>query len=287
MTTRDPFADREPTAPDATTDVLYTQDYGSSGTGGSMGTSGGGSGSQMQDTAQQVGQQAGEVVDQAKQTAGEVAGRVREQATSQLDTRKDQTADTLGSVAQALRQTGDQLNQQDQGAVAQYADQAAQQIERLSTYLRNRNVGDLVGEVERFARRQPAIFLGGAFALGLLGARFLKSSSQQAQMQGQGTGSYGYGGYGGYTGYRRGYTGGYTGGYARGYTGTAGYTGAQPGVELHESRGYDVDYRDAGTLTEQTEGTSGMAGTTGTTGTVRERVWTGTTLEESDANETR
>jgi hypothetical protein len=31
------------------------------------------------------------------------------------------------------------------------------------------------------ARRQPAVFIGSAFALGLVGARFLKSSRQQSE----------------------------------------------------------------------------------------------------------
>jgi hypothetical protein len=45
-----------------------------------------------------------------------------------------------------------------------------------------------VSEAEDFARRQPALFLGGAFALGLLGARFLKSSGQQASQGGSSQG---------------------------------------------------------------------------------------------------
>ena len=43
--------------------------------------------------------------------------------------------------------------------------------------IRNRDVGELVNEVQRFARRQPALFVGSAFAIGVIGARFLKSSS--------------------------------------------------------------------------------------------------------------
>jgi hypothetical protein len=35
-----------------------------------------------------------------------------------------------------------------------------------------------VDEVENFARRRPAMFLGGAFLLGLAATRFLKSSRQ-------------------------------------------------------------------------------------------------------------
>jgi hypothetical protein len=46
----------------------------------------------------------------------------------------------------------------------------------LSDYLRDKSLTDVVGDVERFARREPVIFVGGAFLIGLLGSRFLKSS---------------------------------------------------------------------------------------------------------------
>jgi hypothetical protein len=96
---------------------------------------------------------------------------------------KDRAAEGLGSVAQALRQTGQQLQGQNQEAFTSYIDRAASQVDRFSTYLQQKDMGQLVYDVERFARRQPALFLGGAFVLGLLGARFLKSSSpEQASM---------------------------------------------------------------------------------------------------------
>jgi hypothetical protein len=47
----------------------------------------------------------------------------------------------------------------------------------VSGYLEARDIQDLVGEAESLARRSPALFLGGAFTLGVLAARFLKSSS--------------------------------------------------------------------------------------------------------------
>jgi hypothetical protein len=47
-------------------------------------------------------------------------------------------------------------------------------------------VGELIGDVEQFARRSPALFLGGAFALGVLAARFVKSSSAAANPRPQG-----------------------------------------------------------------------------------------------------
>ena len=103
--------------------------------------------------------------------------RVRDRATAQLSTQKDRATDGLGSVAQAVRQSTQHLRQNKQDAIANYVEKAADQIDRFSTQLRNRDVGELVNEVQRFARRQPALFVGSAFAIGVIGARFLKSSS--------------------------------------------------------------------------------------------------------------
>jgi len=119
------------------------------------------------------------VIDQAKETISNVASQAGDKVASRLDTQKDRAADGLGSVAQTLRQTSDQLREQNNGAAVQeYISSAANQIDRLSGYLRSTNVNQMVNQVEQFARRQPALFLGGAFVLGLIGARFLKSSGQ-------------------------------------------------------------------------------------------------------------
>ena len=124
----------------------------------------------------QVKQTAGQVTHQAQQAAGQVAGQAREQVASRLADQKDRAAEGLSGVARALRQTGQQLRDQDQQGVTGYIDRAASQVERISGYLQNSDLGRLVDDVEGFARRQPAMFLGGALVLGLLGARFLKSS---------------------------------------------------------------------------------------------------------------
>ena len=107
-----------------------------------------------------------------------IVGRVRDQATAQLNTQKNKATDGLGSVAHAVRDTTQRLRQENHDTVARYVEQAADQIERFSTRLKDRDVGELVNEAQRLARRQPALFVGGAFAVGLLGARFLKSSAQ-------------------------------------------------------------------------------------------------------------
>jgi len=118
-------------------------------------------------------------LDRTNQMLSGAASQAGDKVASTIDSQKNRAADGLGSFAQALRQTGDQMRGQTQGApVDQYVASAASQIERFSGYLRSTNTKEIVRNVEDFARQQPALFIGGAFMLGLLGARFLKSSER-------------------------------------------------------------------------------------------------------------
>jgi ElaB/YqjD/DUF883 family membrane-anchored ribosome-binding protein len=127
---------------------------------------------------EQAKQQTQHVLQQTQQKAGQVVEQARTQVMDQLSSQKERAAGSLESVAQALRQTGQHLREQDQAPVAGFAEGAADTLERFTGYLNERNVDEMVREVENFARRQPGLFLAGAFALGFMAARFLKSSSQ-------------------------------------------------------------------------------------------------------------
>jgi ElaB/YqjD/DUF883 family membrane-anchored ribosome-binding protein len=105
---------------------------------------------------------------------------VRDTATSQLSSQKDRATDGLGSLARAVRQSTQSLRDHQQDTVAQYVEQAADRIEQFSSRLRDRDLGDLMRDADRFARRQPAIFIGAAFVVGVLAARFVKSSGSGA-----------------------------------------------------------------------------------------------------------
>ena len=122
---------------------------------------------------------------QAKQQANDLASRGGEQVKSQLANQKHDAAQRLTPITVALRETAQQLRKQGQAPVAQYADKTSDQVERFSGYLRETEVDELVDQARGFARGRPAIFLGGAVALGFLGARFLKSSSQEASSNGE------------------------------------------------------------------------------------------------------
>jgi ElaB/YqjD/DUF883 family membrane-anchored ribosome-binding protein len=114
-------------------------------------------------------------------SASGVLDRVRSSATAQLSSQKTRATDGLGSIAQAVRQTTQPLRDNKQDAIAQYVDKAADQIERFSAQLRDKDVSELVNDAQQFARRQPAMFIGAAFAVGVLTARFLKSSSAETR----------------------------------------------------------------------------------------------------------
>jgi hypothetical protein len=176
---------------------------------GSTGTTGGGTNESAEQVASTVGSvlrgdtgaatgAAKGIVSQVKETGGKVAsealGTVKEKATTKIDEQRTHLAQGLGSVAGTIRQVGETLrdsggDNQVASLTAQYGDTLARQVEQFSGYLDKHNVSDLMRDVESFARRNPAYFIGGAFLLGLLGARFLKSSSpNQALMQYEGGG---------------------------------------------------------------------------------------------------
>ncbi len=138
--------------------------------------------------------QANEMVDQAREGVSQMADRAMSGAEPRLEDGRMRLADGLQSVAQAFKTSGRELRDGQHSQIAQFTDQAADRVERLSSYLQARDVRSMMSEAQEMARREPALFLGAAFAAGLLGARFLKSaqsSGNTMQQQAPGSSSYG------------------------------------------------------------------------------------------------
>ena len=149
-----------------------------------------------------------QVVDQAKNTLQQA----RDRAGSSLGESKGQFADQFGTIAQALRRTTEHLRSEDQQRIAGLTDTVARQVEQVADYLRNKDARAMRQDLENLAKRQPALVLGGALVLGLIGARFLKSSERRGSRQFEGQRSGRERGYG-YTGYNQPFSGS-GGGYA-------------------------------------------------------------------------
>ena len=131
------------------------------------------------------------LIDSAKSTAGQAFGAATKRATEVLDEQKGTVASGLTSVADSIKQVGENLNTTEEPnpiteKAAQYTTSLAQQIENISGYFERKDVRDMVRDVENFARRYPAYFIGGAVALGFIAARFLKSANPKQLSGGTG-----------------------------------------------------------------------------------------------------
>lgn len=116
---------------------------------------------------------------QAGESVGQIAGRAADLGLQRADEGKNQAAQTISRIAGGMRRVSTDL-EAEQPAVAGAARTAAEQAERLAAYMERTDARDMVHTVEDAARRQPLLFLGGAFALGLVAARILKAGGGSA-----------------------------------------------------------------------------------------------------------
>ena len=108
----------------------------------------------------------------AKDMANDATGKVK----TALNDQKAAGADYIGNIAQAVHRAAGEFDG-DVPQAAQYIRQAAAQLDSVANSVRERDMGELIGDVRQFARRQPTLFFGGALILGFAALRFFKSSS--------------------------------------------------------------------------------------------------------------
>jgi hypothetical protein len=125
-----------------------------------------------------------EVKDQVVGQAKNTLQQARDRASSSLVESKAQIAGQVGGLADALRRTTEHLRSEDQPRIAGLTETVARQLDQVAAYLWNKDSRAMRADLENLARRQPAIMLGGALVLGLIGARFLKSSKREKGARG-------------------------------------------------------------------------------------------------------
>ena len=148
-----------------------------------LGTSGASTSSGAVDQAKEKAQ---DVAGQAKDKAQEVAEQGRSMMRDEVDRRSGQAGDQLQSTVEDLRTVGKELRNQGKDTPAKIADQVADRGERIAGYLRSADADQILSDAESFARKNPWAVIAGGLAIGFLGARFMKASSQQRFQQGGG-----------------------------------------------------------------------------------------------------
>lgn len=136
--------------------------------------------STMQTTVEQAKNEASHAKNLAEQKIGEVRGRARSAAQTIVNDKKRQISGQLGLVTEALNRTSEKLHSDQNSSFAQYTEMAAEKVESIRHSIESKDVGDLMDDVQSFARRQPALVFGGLFVAGLAAMRFMKASSQQS-----------------------------------------------------------------------------------------------------------
>ena len=116
--------------------------------------------------------QASNLTGQAKEVASDAGEKLRATVTEQ----KAAGADYVGNVANIIRRTAYEFDS-DIPQAGHYIRKAAAQLENVSDAMRNRDMSEIVGNVQDFARKQPTAFFGAAVLLGFAAVRFLKSGS--------------------------------------------------------------------------------------------------------------
>lgn len=155
---------------------------------------------QFGQTAKEAG---GQVASTAKGEARNVAGEARNQARDLMQQTQSQMREQAGAqkakAADGLRGLGGELRalaqgQQPEGGTARVsglADQAADAVTQLASWLDAREPGDLLDEVRDFARRRPGAFLLGAAAAGVLAGRLTRGAVDAKRSEQSGTGGAG------------------------------------------------------------------------------------------------
>lgn len=105
-----------------------------------------------------------------------VATDAGEKLRTTLQEQKTAGADYVGNVANIIRRTALEFDT-DIPQAGHYSRKAASQLENVSEAMRNRNMSEIVGNVQQFARKQPTAFFGAAVLIGFAAVRFLKSGS--------------------------------------------------------------------------------------------------------------
>ena len=121
-----------------------------------------------------------EAGEQATASAAHLAERAADVGIQQADRGRELAAEGIDKLAQTVRRLSTDM-EADQPQIAGAALTAAEQADKVARYLRETDARQIISNVEETARRQPLIFLGGAFLLGIAASRFVKAAGGGSQ----------------------------------------------------------------------------------------------------------
>jgi hypothetical protein len=128
--------------------------------------------SAAQGVAQTAKEEAANVAYEAKSSAQDLLNQAKSGLSSQAGTQQQKAAEGIRTISSQLQSMANAPEQQ--GVASDLIRQAAERSESMASWLENRQPGDLLGEVQRFARNRPGTFLLLAAGAGVLAGRLTR-----------------------------------------------------------------------------------------------------------------
>ncbi|MPV36097.1 hypothetical protein [Georgenia subflava] len=154
---------------------------------------------QVKDTAKDAAKEtAHEATDQARRAATEAKNQAKDLFDQTRGELTEQTSSQQRRLAGGLRSFSGELSSmadgsQEQGLATDLAKQASSYVDKVGRWLEDREPGDVLDEVSRYARRHPGTFMVIAAGLGLVAGRVARSLKDSSSGGESGGGASGYG----------------------------------------------------------------------------------------------
>jgi len=138
--------------------------------------------SAAQGVAQTAKEEVANVASEAKSSAKDLLSQAKSGLTSQAGTQQQKAAESIRTMSSQLQTMAEAPDQQ--GIATDLIRQAAHRSESVASWIENKEPGDLLGDVQRFARNRPGTFLllaaGAGVLIGRLG-RGLQAGAPASQ----------------------------------------------------------------------------------------------------------
>lgn len=118
----------------------------------------------------------------AVKEAREVATKAADKANAAVEDQKSTFAAQIADISEVAKTAANELRDRDQSFVADWVERTADSIQYASETLKNNDLKTIYGEVESYARRQPAVFIAGTALFGFAIARFAKVASERGNV---------------------------------------------------------------------------------------------------------
>ena len=115
-----------------------------------------------------------------KDSASSLADDARAQAKDKVEDLRGAAADKVDTLAEGIQAAASKFEGDDIGHMSEYVTELAESLGRLSSSMRDKSGDDLLKEVTRLARDNPALFVTGSIAVGFGLSRFAKASTARS-----------------------------------------------------------------------------------------------------------